>query len=126
MRHASALVVLTNQSTSQCEVFGYIGLVLLDQHRRAMPTHLIRGDGIFMPDPGPHRVVLNPGSTASTQVEWEAYPRTADPTTGCAASAYAQITPPDETTSKTVPARIAPCHGGDIAEAALVAGSTGR
>ncbi len=120
-----SVLILRNRSATDCEVFGYIGLKRLDQHRRAILTHLTRGSGMLFKDPGPHRVVLAHGQAASAGVGWIGNPGPSDPPNGCPESTFALITPPDETTAKIVSAPIAACDGGNMYVTALVAGSTG-
>ncbi len=123
--NAGAVVTLTNDSATPCQVFGYLGLLRLDRHRRAMLTHLNRGSSMLFTDPGPHRVLLAPGRTASAGIGWVDNPGPSDPPNGCPASTYARITPPDETTAKIVSAPIAACYGATVYVTALVAGSSG-
>jgi hypothetical protein len=91
-------LVLTNRSHHTCHTYGYVGMLLLDGHHRAMATHVRRDNTIR-----PHRVVLVPGAGASTLLHWAAVEGIGDQTGPCvSAPRFTEVTPPDETTHLTI------------------------
>ncbi len=104
-----AMIRLTNRSAKACVVYGYGGLQLLNAARHALPTRVHR----VPPTPG--RVTLPPGASATSALHWTAVPGAGEPTTGACepTPSFALVTPPDETTSLTVPWTMGPAcqHG---------------
>jgi hypothetical protein len=90
-----ATLRLTNHSAHSCHTFGFVGLLLLDAHGRALPTDPVRDHSVAA-----HRVVLAPGARATTLLHWGAFPGPGDRQAGnCQPqSSRVEITPPDETT----------------------------
>lgn len=91
--HRGLLFTLTNTSSSRCELIGYPGFELVSGNQ-VLTEDPQRGSGYIYQDPGPHRIVLDPGAAASFGVT------TADvsPTQSqCPQSDAALVTPPDET-----------------------------
>jgi hypothetical protein len=119
--HRGLLFTMTNVSTSTCELFGYPGFELVSGNQ-VLTQDPQRGSGYVYQDPGPHRVVLNPGAGASFGVT------TADvsPTQSqCPQSDAALVTPPDETHTARVAAATPGCSRTTPAVTAVVAGVTG-
>jgi hypothetical protein len=69
--------------------------------------------------------VVEPGATASFLAAWVEVPTDGDDMRGCPASAYAHLTPPDETDHLTLPISINACAHGAVFVTAMVAGSDG-
>lgn len=123
--NAFRIVVLTNISAARCRLNGYPGVQRLDGGRQPMATTLRRGATYFRRDPGPVEVVLAPGATASFALGWNHNPGPSDPPTGCAASALAAVTPPDESAPLVVAVPIDACDQGSMSTTAVVAGPDG-
>ena len=93
LAHRGLLFTLTNTSSGRCELIGYPGFELVSGNQ-VLTEDPQRGSGYIYQDPGPHRIVLDPGGGASFGVT------TADvsPTQSqCPQSDAALVTPPDET-----------------------------
>jgi len=106
------MIKLTNTSAAACTIFGYGGMQLADAASAPLPTKLTR-----VRPPSPGQVTLAPGASAHSQLHWTAVPGTGEPVTGaCEPSpSLAQVTPPDETASLTVPWTMGPvCQHGAI------------
>jgi hypothetical protein len=94
---------------------------LRDADGRAVPTSLHR-DAV----PAPTTVRLGPGEAASSLLHWTVIPSGDEPQTGpCEPdAASADVTPPDETHSISVPWHLGVvCGHGSIEQRAYVAGS---
>jgi hypothetical protein len=59
------ILTLTNTSNNSCSVDGYAGLKLKNAAHHLLHSSTHRGSTYFATDPGPHRIVLSPGETAS-------------------------------------------------------------
>ena len=121
LSHRGLLFTLTNTSTTTCELFGYPGFELVSGNQ-VLTQDPQRGSGYIYQDPGPHRVVLNPGAGASFGVT------TADvsPTQSqCPQSDAALVTPPDETHTARVAAATPGCARTTPSVTAVVSGVTG-
>lgn len=107
-----AALVLTNTGSAPCRTYGYVGLKLAGDGDP--PTHVVRGrDG----GPAPRRVMLKPGASAWTRLQWGVVPGQGDRQTGrCRPTATRLwVTPPDQRTHLTVPWRGGPvCQAGTI------------
>ena len=81
-------------SAHACQVFGYVGLLLLDAGHRPVPTTAVWGARPSSPP-----VVLGPGQVAWAQLHWTVVPGFPDEqASGCLpAPSFVEITPPDET-----------------------------
>lgn len=123
--HEGFVLVLTNRSSSRCRTGGYVGLLRLDRRRHPVRTVLHRGNGYLFQGPRPHTIVLARGQSASTGVEWIDNPVPSD-THGCVfAGAYLEITPPNETTHRTIRLNTSDCGRGYLSTTALQAGRRG-
>jgi hypothetical protein len=89
-----ATLVVTNTSGTECTLWGYGGLELLDAARNAMPTDVTR-----QPNPGPVLVRLPPGATAAKNLHWGVIPTGDEPVDDpCQPeSTGLRVIPPDET-----------------------------
>ena len=117
-------LTLKNASNRPCFLYGYVGLQLDNATRRFLPTRVIRGPSMTFQDPGPRMIILASGEVASAGIGFTDNPvQPVDPTSGCPASTYLEVTPPDETTYLFIPAHLAPCNGGTLDVTALQAGS---
>jgi hypothetical protein len=119
-----AWIVLTNTSTSVCEIFGYGGIALQGKPGTDVPTDLVRSPA-FPPAP----VLLKHGQSVASLLHWSVVPGVGEPaapgTNDCEPTAVnALVTPPDEYTSITLPWSFGPvCQHGHIEQRAYVAGN---
>jgi hypothetical protein len=91
-------LALINRSSHTCHTYGYVGMLFLDAHGRALPTQVLR-DRQYRA----RRVVLAPGARAVTQLHWSVIPSSADANGQCGpAPRRVEVTPPDETTHLTI------------------------
>jgi hypothetical protein len=119
--HRGLLFTLTNTSSTTCELFGYPGFELVSGNQ-VLTEDPRRGSGYIYQDPGPHRVMLDPGAGASFGV-----------TTGdvspagsqCLQSDAALATPPDETHTARVAVSTPGCARTSPDVTAVVSGLTG-
>lgn len=108
-------LVLTNLSDHTCHTYGYVGMLFLDRRHRPVATHVIRDRSVR-----PRRVVLAPGGHAATLLHWSIVQGTGDQTGPCVtAPRYVEITPPDETTHRTIRWR-----GGTVCERGTISVQT--
>jgi hypothetical protein len=66
-------VTLTNCGTKSYAVNGYPSVQVLDQDREPVDVRVLRGPEEIttgVPDPGPHKVTLKPGESATTSLVW--------------------------------------------------------
>ena len=77
-------LTLTNVSRHTCHTYGYVGMLFLDGHGRALPTDVVRDHSR-----APHRVVLAPGARAATTLHWSVIPGSSDPHGACGTGAAA-------------------------------------
>lgn len=90
-----ARLILRNDSSRSCDVYGYPGLQLVDSHGAPLPTEAER-----TADPTPRTVRLAPGETASARLHWTVVPtgeRSCAPT-----PSGLRVIPPDETDQLSV------------------------
>jgi hypothetical protein len=94
-----ATLTLANRSGHACQVYGYVGMLLLDASGQPLPTSVVRTP------PSPSRVVVQPGGQVSAQMHWTVVPGPDESQAGACepAPASAMVTPPDETTQLAVP-----------------------
>ena len=119
--HRGLLFTLTNSSSSSCELIGYPGFELVSGSQ-VLTEDPQRGSGYIYQDPGPHRVVLDPGAAASFGVT------SADvsPTKSqCPQSDAALVTPPDETHTARVAVVTPGCARTAPKVTAVVSGTSG-
>jgi len=93
-------LVLTNNGTASCQVFGYPGLQLLASGGGTVPTNLTRIDLASRA-----HVIVPPGGQVSTLLHWGAVPGPGEPQSSqCEPTpAQVEITPPNETSFLTQP-----------------------
>jgi hypothetical protein len=122
MGQVYAALDLTNLSGHTCQVYGYVGMLLMRSDRQALPTNVVR-----QADQRPQVVTLAPGETAFTQLHWthfadapdEQHPGDCQPE-----PALVQITPPDETNQLVTGWSMGPvCGDGRISTGALAPGA---
>ena len=94
-----AALSLTNRSGHVCQVYGYVGMLLLDGNGTPLPTDVVRNA-----NPGPQIVSLAPGQSAFTLLHWTVVAGPGESQTAqCEPQpVYVEITPPDETTQLVV------------------------
>jgi uncharacterized protein YecT (DUF1311 family) len=112
--------ILTNASRHVCAVRGYPGMAVLDASGAVLRDVVERGSGYLVTDPGPRRVVLAPGRSASYSLGFSG-----DVVEGCAGGATVRITPPDERAFLTVDSVVTVCPGQPLNVSALVRGTRG-
>jgi Domain of unknown function (DUF4232) len=113
--HLGVELVLTNQSSRTCRVYGYGGIQLLDAAGAALPTRQVR-----ISSPTPRLVQLVPGTSVHSGLLWPATPEAG----GCEQPAFLLVTPPDETASIRVRFPFgAVCERGRIQQTPYQAGS---
>ena len=97
-----ATLVLTNNATHNCEVFGYVGMQLLDSGGVHILTHVVRVDLASRA-----HVTVPPGGQVSTELRWSAMPGSSEPQDmPCEPTptpTQVQVTPPNETAFLVVP-----------------------
>jgi len=107
----TATVTFTNNGSSPCTMFGYIGMQLLDAQGDDVPTNVVR-------TPGTRQLVtLEPGGQAYTTIQWGVVATGNEPTDGpCEPEpAEVEITSPNATTSLVQPWNNGPvCAEGTI------------
>ncbi len=116
-----AALVLTNASGHPCQVYGYVGMLLLDGNRQSLPTDVVRNAS-----PAPQVLTLMAGQAVFSQLHWTVVPGTGEAQTAqCEPQpASVEITPPDETTQLVVPWNMdAVCLHGRIDVTAAAPGS---
>ncbi|AOS65784.1 DUF4232 domain-containing protein [Actinoalloteichus hymeniacidonis] len=114
-----ANLVLANEGSEPCAIYGYGGLELVDDEGTALPTRLER-----VADPAPTLVELEPGAAATKLLHWGVVPGDEDDPEGdCGTEATSiRVIPPDETDPLTVDWGLGPvCQGGKIDGSAYVA-----
>lgn len=95
--------VFTNLSGTTCRLSGYPNMQLYGRAGRAIPTivrHSLR--------PGPARVTLAPGASATFFSSYNDVQSGSQP---CPASGVAKITTPNGASSLFIPAQLQPCRG---------------
>jgi hypothetical protein len=116
-----AALDLTNVSGQACQVYGYVGMLLLDAGHHPLPTTAVWGA-----PPSSPAVVLEPGQVAFAQLHWATVPGFPDEqASGCLpAPSFVEITPPDETTQLVISWDLGEvCLHGRIDVLALAAGT---
>lgn len=110
--HIFLNVILTNTAKAPCHLFGYPGMALLDANRDPLTTHVTFGGGMLPPTAKKDVVLAPSGGQASFTLVYSDVPTgNADPTTACPEASFANITPPDDTTTVELAAVMAPCDG---------------
>jgi hypothetical protein len=113
-------VVLTNVGAGSCLVEGYGGVGLVDGSGGALPTQQVRDSAVR-----PEAVVLAPGASAVSRLQWTVVPGTGDATDGpCQPTPTdLQVIPPDERAPLSVAWPYGPvCAGGRIDQQGYRAG----
>jgi hypothetical protein len=96
--HTGFFLTLTNTSNDPCIVDGYTGLGLQNAAHHVLPSTTYWGSTYFDHDPGPRRIVLSPGETASADL---AFDYGGGPPSDVVAT-YLEVTPPNDTQYLTV------------------------
>jgi hypothetical protein len=93
-------LVLMNNGSASCEVFGYVGLQLLTSGGAVVPTNVTRINLSARA-----HVIVPPGGQVSTLMHWGVIPGPGEPNSGpCEPTpAKIEITPPNETAFLTQP-----------------------
>jgi hypothetical protein len=102
------LFTFTNRGPATCRMFGFPGMRLLNRHRNAMSTTVIRGTSTVVPFEPENAVLVAPGRRASFFAGYSDVP-TGHQT--CPRSAYAQVTPPNDFKQLTVALSATACGG---------------
>ncbi len=105
-------LVLTNVTRRACSLGGYPGGLLLGARNNALPTNVVR-----MPDVPVRTVVLAPGKSAKSTLQWGAIAGTGDRQRGTCqpTPARIEITPPNAAQHLVLPWRLGPvCERGRI------------
>jgi hypothetical protein len=71
----------------------------------------VRGNGYIFRDPGPARITVPPGGSATFGLEWGQVPVG---TETCPQVGMLQVTPPDEYSPLTIPATFTVCNSGQL------------
>lgn len=106
---------MRNTGTAACTLFGYPGMELYDSTQTAIPTNVVRGMqtfGVAAANAPAATVELAPGASASFTLHYSDVP--VGDETSCPLSATAQVTPPNDLASTTIPLQIDPCDGGTV------------
>lgn len=107
----SVTLVLTNATRRTCSLGGYPGGLLLGARNHPLPTNVVRKPA------SPRTIVLAPGKSATSTLQWGAIAGTGDRQTGrCQPTpARIEITPPNATGHLVLPWRLGPvCERGRI------------
>jgi hypothetical protein len=103
---------LQNMSRQRCTIYGFVGMQMLDAAGRNIRTRVVRNGGFLSGQPGPNLVNLPPRDTATFQVQYGDVPVGSET---CVQASRLLVTPPDETASKSVAARLGPvCRAGEL------------
>lgn len=114
-----AKLVVTNDGSTACTLYGYGGFQLVDAAGKQLPTSTKRDEA-----PEPSLVRLAPGASAAKTLHWGVVPTGNEPGTGpCQPEpGGATVIPPDETEPFTVDWSFGPvCGGGTIHDSAYYA-----
>ncbi len=103
-------VTFTNSSVT-CTLYGYPGMQLLDQHSRPIQTTVIRG-GVPGNSTPVTTVTIANGQQASFVYSYSDVPSGTETT--CPVSAYAEITPPNDSGYIVVSLVAGPCDNGTL------------
>ncbi|QMU77886.1 DUF4232 domain-containing protein [Streptacidiphilus sp. PB12-B1b] len=109
-------LALTNTSHQTCTVYGYPGLGLQNAKHGVLSIKVNWGSTYFAADPGRHTVTLKPGQSAWADLAWNA-PYGVKSVT----PSYLEVTPPDETTFRTIGFTPGPINDGSLNVTALAA-----
>jgi hypothetical protein len=115
-----------NRTTHACFVYGYAGFGLKDARHRVKPSRVTWGSTFAHRDPGRHRVVLRSGRAAFASLAWSDVPAPGEDQRSCgSASAWLQVTPPDERRYRLVRFSGMVCNHGHLTATALQRQQTG-
>lgn len=116
--HRYATLVLTNTSRSGCVIRGYGGLALLGAPRQGVPTDLVRTGARSV-----HSIVLAPGASARSLLQWTAIP-TSNEHRGEPTAPTVAVTPPRQHSALLIPWGQGPVNDhGQITQRPYTAGS---
>lgn len=111
-------VAFRNRSSHRCFVYGYAGFGLENGRHQVKPSRVTWGSTFAQRDPGRHRVVLAPGRAAFANLAWGDVPVGAERSCG-GASAWLEVTPPDERQYRLVRFGGIVCNHGHLTATAL-------
>jgi hypothetical protein len=109
-------LALTNTSKQTCTVYGYPGLGLQNAKHSVLSIKVNWGSTYFARDPKPHTITLKPGQSAWADLAWNA-PYGVKSVT----PSYLEVTPPNETTFRTIPFAPGAINDGSLNVTALAA-----
>jgi Protein of unknown function (DUF4232) len=101
-----------NISSTACTLFGYPGMLMLGAAGKPIPTDVIRGTSVVVPDEPERLVTLAPGSRALFQMGFS--DGTGYGNDYCPTSSRVEFTPPGGYSQITVSLRINPYGGTDV------------
>jgi hypothetical protein len=110
-----ATLQLVNHSNTPCQIYGYVGALMLDAQGHPLPTVVQRVPGFGATPAGPVPFVLNPHTAGSFVMRLGNVP--VGDEQECPQAFYLLITPPDETEPLLLTLerlRMAPCNHGHI------------
>lgn len=118
MSHHGLTVSVVNIGSTACTLSGYLGVGMYDATGRLVSArNTTRGGSQYANDPGPHPLVLAPGTAAFADIAWSnATGRTPE-----ASVAELRVIPPGDTVQLTVPLQTVLGADGQISETALSA-----
>ncbi len=109
-------VAFRNRSSHPCFVYGYAGFGLEDARHHVKQSRVTWGSTFAQRDPGRHRVVLPPGRAAFANLAWNDVPVGGE---RCGASAWLEVTPPDERQYRLVRFGGIVCNHGHVTATAI-------
>ncbi|MFE9388813.1 DUF4232 domain-containing protein [Streptomyces sp. NPDC006784] len=99
MNHEGVVLKLKNTSGHTCNLRGYPGLGLEDSGHRTLSSSVHWGDSWYAKDPGKKTITLKDDASVAAVISWtHANTGTSD----ARDAAYLQVTPPANTTHKTL------------------------
>jgi hypothetical protein len=110
----ASVVSFKNTSSTECSLYGYPGLQMLDAAGQPFPTEVIRGTSATVPSVPENVVTLAPSAEASFDLGYA--DGTGYGSASCPTSPRVEITPPNADQSITVAWQIQPYGGGTIAQ----------
>ncbi|MEU3190956.1 DUF4232 domain-containing protein [Streptomyces sp. NPDC006992] len=99
MNHEGVVLKLKNTSGHTCNLRGYPGLGLEDSGHRTLSSSVHWGDSWYAKDPGKKTIALKDDASVAAVISWT-HANTGTPDARDAA--YLQVTPPANTTHKTL------------------------
>ncbi|MFI1220559.1 MULTISPECIES: DUF4232 domain-containing protein [unclassified Streptomyces] len=105
MMHRAVVLTLTNCGRKPYAVDGYPWIRVLDEARRPLPVEVNEDGSYFGNDPGPKKLLLDPGGTVKSILAWVSTPEGGDLIEGDALAISA---------APGLPVRVFPLEGHDI------------